>query len=91
MSESKPLDLELNLDKKICEKLKKQNGEVLPKLVERFLVLRNWKEIHPPNEYWEFAYKPDATYCAELIRDLAIEIIKIKKKLNILEKVKEND
>ena len=79
----------IRIDKETCEKLEKQVGEILPELVERFLVLRNWKPICPPDEYWEFAYKPDATYCAELIRDLAVEIIKIKNRLDKLEKVRE--
>jgi hypothetical protein len=80
----KPLTEELNLEKEIVEKIELQEGKVLPEHVERFLAMRNWKEINPPPEYYTFAYKPNATYCAELIRDLSVEIIRIKKKLGMI-------
>jgi len=83
-SKIKPLEEELGLSKKIVEKLEEQKGIVLSELLERFLVMRNWKEINPPPEYWEFEYKPDPTYLAMLVRDLAVEIIKIKEKLKMI-------
>ena len=71
-------------DSKTLKQIKKQNGEVLTPLVERFLALENWKVQIAPRGYEEFSYAPDTPYVAELVRDLAIEIIKIKKKLEMI-------
>ena len=79
--------VEKEIDAKIIKMIKEQNGRVLSPLLERFLVLRNWEVDNPPPGYEEFAYAPDAVYDAELIRDLSIEIIKIKQKLGMIEEV----
>lgn len=80
----KPLEEELGLDKEIIERMRNQKGDVLPWLVERFLVLRNWRVEIAPKGYEEFDYAPDAVYVAQLVRDLAVEVIKIKKKLGMI-------
>lgn len=58
--EQKPIEEELGLDKEIIKEMRKQEGKILPCLVERFLVLRNWKHEIPPKgyeEWWKEATK----------------------------------
>ncbi len=78
------LAFDIDIDSKTLKQIKKQNGEVLTPLVERFLALENWKVQIAPRGYEEFSYAPNTPYVAELVRDLAIEIIKIKKKLEMI-------
>jgi len=62
----------VGINKGIITLMKEQDGYILTPLLERFLVLENWRRFD--KEVYEY----DLSYLAQLIRDLAVEIIKLK-------------
>ena len=71
------------LTKETIEKIAKQNGQVLPPLLEHFLIMGRWQEEFSKEERKDYGIPDTLTwedyyYLARLIRDLAVEVIKLK-------------
>ena len=71
------------LDKEVVERIKKEKGEVLTPLLERFLHLWSAGLMFPtplPKDC-SCGWNLEVFHLEELVRDLAVEIVKIKQEL----------